>query len=163
MKASERFYITKSVEETRRIGQEMGKRLIPGSVLLLSGDLGSGKTVFVQGLARGMNVPPDCYVNSPTYALINEYPARLPFFHADLFRLEADADLEDIGLLELFTTPNVVAIEWPDRLHSSEIPENYCNIFFTEKSEYIRTLQIIAYGLKMIDLIEGMPEIAGSL
>ncbi len=161
MKTLELTYTTHSTEMTRRLGYEVGKRVFPGSYLLLSGDLGSGKTVFVQGLGKGLQVPPDCYINSPTYTLINEYPARLPFFHIDLFRLEGGTDLEDIGILELFASPNVVAVEWPERLHPSEVPPDHCKLQFKIKNECLRTIHIIACGLNMIDLIKDMPLLSG--
>jgi len=153
----ERLYTTNSAKNTRQLGKEMGMRLIPGSIILLSGDVGSGKTVFVQGLANGMGVSPEYYITSPTYTLINEYPARFPFFHVDLFRLKESTDLEDIGLIEYFNPPNVVAIEWPERLHPSELTKNYCQIKLIVKEEFIRTIHIIACGHRMIDLIKEMP------
>ena len=161
METFERIFTTHSPDMTRRLGQKMGKNLFPGSILFLSGDLGSGKTVFVQGLGSGLQVPSDCYINSPTYTLINEYPARLPFFHIDLFRLEGGADLEEIGILELFTSPNVVAVEWPERLHPSEIPSEHCKLRLEAKNEFIRTIHIIACGLRMIDLVKEMPFVGG--
>ena len=153
----DRRYTSNSAEHTYQLGQELGRRLIPGSVILLSGDLGSGKTVFVQGMARGMEVPKNYYITSPTYTLINEYPARLPFFHVDLFRLETTVDLEDIGLLEYLDPPNVMAIEWAERLEASELPSEHCKIRFIIEAECIRTIQIIACGLQMIDLLKDMP------
>jgi len=77
----------------------------------LTGDLGSGKTSFVQGLARGLEVPNDYYITSPSYTLINEYPGRHPFFHVDLYRLEDPVDFEDIGLYDILDVNFVVAIE----------------------------------------------------
>lgn len=157
MKTLERSYTTNSAEETRQLGRTLGTKIKTGAILLLSGNLGSGKTVFVQGLADGMETPPDCYVTSPTYAIINEYPAKLPFFHVDLFRLNDGNDLEDIGLMELLSASNVVAIEWPERLHPSELPSEYCKIEIESENQSIRTIRIIAYGLRMIDLIKEMP------
>lgn len=153
----DRCYTTNSPEDTYQLGKELGLRLTPGSMILLSGDLGSGKTVFVQGMASGMEVPKNYYITSPTYTLINEYPARLPFFHVDLFRLETNVDLEDIGLLEYLNPPNVMAIEWAERLKPSELPSEYCQIRFVIEAECTRTIQIIAYGLQMIDLLKDMP------
>lgn len=157
----ERLYTTNSAKNTRQLGKAIGMRLVPGSVILLSGNMGSGKTVLVQGLADGMGVSPEFYITSPTYTLINEYPARFPFFHADLFRLKESTDLEDIGLIEYFNPPNVVAIEWPEKLHPSELPADYCQITLTVKEEFIRTIHIIAYGHRMIDLIKEMPFTGG--
>jgi tRNA threonylcarbamoyladenosine biosynthesis protein TsaE len=162
MKIYKRSFTTQSSDETQVLGQELATGLSTGATILLSGDLGSGKTVFVQGMAKAMAVPPDCYVTSPTYTLINEYPARLPFFHIDLFRLEPGSDLEEIGLLDLFSPLNVVVVEWPERLHESELPGEKCEIRLSTKSEFVRTIHIIAYGLKMIDLVKGMSFTGGN-
>lgn len=105
-----------SENETRRLGAKLGAWLTPGTLLLLEGDLGCGKTVFVQGLAKGLAVPETVYVTSPTYTLINAYPARLPFYHADLYRLGPEAELEEIGLVDLMVDENIVAVEWGGHL-----------------------------------------------
>lgn len=107
---------SRSVEETRHIGQMIGEMADSGVLIALKGDLGSGKTALVQGLARGLKVPETVYVTSPSYTLINEYPGRLPLFHIDLYRL-SDLDFEDIGLYDILDTPAaVIAIEWAERL-----------------------------------------------
>ena len=105
---------TASPEETQKIAAKLGEKLKPGDVVLLFGDLGAGKTTFVQGLARGLGVPEDYYVQSPTFALINEYPGRVPLYHVDLYRL-APEDVYDLGLEEL-VEKGVVVIEWSERL-----------------------------------------------
>ena len=97
------------------MASELTSVLEPGDVLLLSGDLGAGKTTFVRGLADGLGIPPG-EVSSPTFTLIHEYRGgRLPLFHADLYRLTAAAT-EDIGLEEMGANEGVLAIEWPERL-----------------------------------------------
>jgi tRNA threonylcarbamoyladenosine biosynthesis protein TsaE len=107
--------ITTSEENTRAVARSLARVLAPGDVLLLSGDLGAGKTVFVRGLADGLGVDP-AEVSSPTFALVHEYRGgRLPFFHADLYRLERTA-AEDIGLEEMGAEGGVLALEWPERL-----------------------------------------------
>jgi tRNA threonylcarbamoyladenosine biosynthesis protein TsaE len=93
----------------------MALRLEAGAVVLLSGDLGAGKTVFVRGLAAGLGIDPD-EVTSPTFTLIQEYNGgRLPLYHVDLYRLQP-AEVEGLGLDELTCQGGVTAIEWPDRL-----------------------------------------------
>jgi tRNA threonylcarbamoyladenosine biosynthesis protein TsaE len=107
---------TYSAEETKLAGRELGKNLQPGTIISIKGELGSGKTVFVQGLALGLGVPESIYVTSPSYTLINEYPGRCPLFHADFYRLDATSDFYDLGLEDILEENVVVAIEWPDRL-----------------------------------------------
>ena len=112
-----RDYVTETVEETFNVGQEIGRRLKGGEVLLLFGPLGAGKTQFVRGLADGISFDPD-EVTSPSYALINEYQGRMTLYHVDLYRLNA-VDLPDLGLEELYGGRNVVAIEWAERLEEA--------------------------------------------
>lgn len=107
---------TTSAAETRRLGEALGRSISSPLVIALYGDLGSGKTVFAQGLARGLGVPGDYYVTSPSYTLINEYPGRLTLYHADLYRLAGSVDLEDLELPDLVNGRGVVAIEWADRI-----------------------------------------------
>ncbi len=108
---------TRSLAETHRLAQKIGAEIPEGTVIALTGDLGAGKTSFVQGLARGLGIPDDCCITSPTYTLINEYPGGpCPLFHADLYRLDADSDFEEIGLYDILHGKNVTAVEWADRL-----------------------------------------------
>jgi tRNA threonylcarbamoyladenosine biosynthesis protein TsaE len=116
---------------TQMLGIEMGKSLTAGSVLLLTGDLGSGKTTLVQGLAQGMGI--DDSIVSPTFTIINEYSGdRLPLYHLDLYRL-TPAEVDDLQLesywLGLETELGIVAIEWAERL--SHLPSNYIQIELT--------------------------------
>jgi tRNA threonylcarbamoyladenosine biosynthesis protein TsaE len=110
--------ITHSEEETQNVARELAGALKAGDVLLLSGELGSGKTTFVRGLAQGLGVNPDD-VSSPTFTIVHEYRGgRLTLYHADLYRLEKAAT-DDLGLEELGVHDGVLAIEWPDRLTHS--------------------------------------------
>ena len=104
-----------SEDETIVIARELAATLQPGAVLLLSGQLGAGKTAFVRGLAAGLGIDPDD-VSSPTFTLVHEYRGgRLALYHADLYRLEKTTT-EDLGLEEKGVAEGVLAIEWPDRL-----------------------------------------------
>jgi tRNA threonylcarbamoyladenosine biosynthesis protein TsaE len=104
-----------SEADTRAIAARLAGTLQPGSVLLLSGDLGAGKTAFVRGVAEGLAIDPDA-VTSPTFTLVHEYRGgRLPLVHVDLYRLDS-ADLDEIGLDAELAARGVVAIEWPERL-----------------------------------------------
>jgi tRNA threonylcarbamoyladenosine biosynthesis protein TsaE len=108
-------YTTHSEEETQNLAGQLASTLAAGDVLLLSGNLGAGKTAFVRGLAEGLGIDPE-EVSSPTFTLIHEYRGgRLALYHADLYRLERAAT-EDIGLEETGVSDGVLTIEWPDRL-----------------------------------------------
>jgi len=96
------------------LGERLGRALRAGDVVALVGPLGAGKTTFVQGLARGLDVPPDRHVASPTFALVNEHPGRVPLVHADLYRIEDARELTELGLVDAFDRA-AVAIEWLDR------------------------------------------------
>ena len=106
---------TASEAETRALAARLAATLPAGSVLLLSGDLGAGKTAFVRGLAEGLGLDAE-EVTSPTFTLVHEYRGgRLPLVHVDLYRLDA-ADLDEIGLDPDLAAAGIVAVEWPERL-----------------------------------------------
>jgi tRNA threonylcarbamoyladenosine biosynthesis protein TsaE len=123
MKCATLTIITRSVEETRALGEKLGSVLTSGIMIRLIGDLGTGKTAFVQGLAKGLEVSEKYYITSPTYTLINEYPGRLPLFHADLYRLENQEDFETIDLFDCKREDVVFAVEWADKVDQREFSE----------------------------------------
>lgn len=145
--------ISRSPADTQSLGRRIGAALSTGMLLTLTGDLGSGKTAFVQGLARGLNVPDEYYITSPTYTIINEYPGRLPLFHIDLYRMSGGESLDDIGLYDIFHPEHVIAIEWP-ALIASELPEDHLALKFEIIDDEKRNISICAYGLKAQDVIE---------
>lgn len=104
-----------SEADTRAVAGALATTLTPGAVVLLSGDLGAGKTAFVRGLAEGLGLDPD-EVTSPTFTLVHEYRGgRLPLIHVDLYRLDR-SDLDEIGLDQDLAAQGVVAVEWSERL-----------------------------------------------
>jgi tRNA threonylcarbamoyladenosine biosynthesis protein TsaE len=130
---------TRSEAETIAVGRQLGKGLDAGAVVLLSGDLGSGKTAFVRGLAEGLGID-STQVTSPTFTLIQEYHGgRLPLYHADLYRL-TPREVEDIGLEELANGGGVTAIEWPDRLPMRF--EHPVFVHIDHRSKDVRTIAI---------------------
>lgn len=104
---------TSSPEETEALGEELGARLRIGDLVLLSGELGAGKTTFVRGVARG--VGSEAPVASPTFQLVRVYPGRLQLAHVDLYRIGSEVELRDLGLEELLDG-GVVIVEWGERL-----------------------------------------------
>jgi tRNA threonylcarbamoyladenosine biosynthesis protein TsaE len=129
-----------SEQETRSIASALGRDLAMGTVLLLSGDLGAGKTAFVRGLAEGLGIDPD-EVTSPTFTIVHEYRGgRLPLVHVDLYRLDR-ADLDEIGLDQDLAATGIVAVEWSERL-SRRIPDaTMVNI--TDRGGDSRDIEII--------------------
>lgn len=107
---------TKSAEETRAAARSLKPLLKPGMVLALHGDLGTGKTCFVQGLAEALGCA--AAVTSPTFTLLNEYPGEIPLYHADLYRLDDAREIERAGLLDSAGDDGVLAIEWAERAAS---------------------------------------------
>jgi tRNA threonylcarbamoyladenosine biosynthesis protein TsaE len=114
-------------------------------IFALIGYLGSGKTMFVQGLARGLDVPNKYYVTSPSFTLINEYPGRWPLRHIDLYRLDADLDPDDLGLTDILRGEGVAAIEWADKLPGHAVFDRLEIRFEIEKGDR-RSLRFLAYG-----------------
>lgn len=109
-------FLSKSDEETRELGRAFAKDLKIPTVFLLKGDLGSGKTTFVQGLAQGLGIKQR--VISPTFIFIRKYKG--PFYHVDLYRIKDAKDVENIGLLEILEDKNsIVAVEWAEKLRKS--------------------------------------------
>jgi len=144
---------TRSAGETQKLGQKLGKNIQPGTVLALYGDLGSGKTVFVQGLGAGLNVPEDYYITSPTYTLINEYPGRIKLLHVDLYRIDNPGKVEDTGLDDVFENDVVAAIEWADRL-GDDLPKDHIKIQFEIHGTESRKIKFSAYGQRGVNLLK---------
>lgn len=150
--------LSRSPDETHDLGREIGLRVRPGTIIALYGDLGSGKTAFVQGLARGLGVPEEYYVTSPTYTLINEYPGRCPLYHIDLYRLDAAADFEDIGLDDALYGDGVSAIEWAERFHAGALLE-YLAVHLETAGENRREIRLVAHGLEIVNLVSDLEKV----
>ena len=103
-----------SAEETRAVRQRLGEGLGPGAVVACVGELGAGKTCFLQGLARGLGVTGA--VTSPTFVLVNQYRGRLPVYHLDAYRTDSLAELIDLGIEEMLHGDGVTLVEWADKL-----------------------------------------------
>jgi tRNA threonylcarbamoyladenosine biosynthesis protein TsaE len=147
--------LSHSLEETRSLGRNIGVRLKNPMVLTLTGDLGSGKTAFVQGLARGLEVPVEYYITSPTFTLVNEYPGRLRLFHVDLYRLDHYSDMEEIGLDEILQADGVIAVEWAEKLPEDLLAERLA-VHFDTSGDEDRSIALTAYGQQAVDLINAL-------
>lgn len=134
-----------SPEGTQSLAERLGQLLQPGDVVALIGELGSGKTLFSQGLARGLGVPKNFYITSPTFAIINEYPGRVPFYHLDLYRVNLRAELSELGLEEILYGRGAVAIEWAERL-GKDLPAERLEVHLTFQGEVERNIAFSAFG-----------------
>ena len=139
-----------SAEETRRLGERLGRLLRAGDVVLLSGELGAGKTVFVQGLARGLGF--DGSVSSKSFVLLGEYSGRVTLYHADLYRLEAPDEVEELALDEV-SADGVLVVEWPERAGNGMLPEESLRIDFEVTGEETRAMRVGGRGERAIELM----------
>ena len=110
-------FVTHSREETESVGARLADALTEGRVVAFTGDLGAGKTAFTRGLARGLGCTGR--VTSPTFTVVNEYEGRLPLFHFDLYRLEGEDALYDIGWEDYLDRGGVCAVEWSERAEAA--------------------------------------------
>jgi tRNA threonylcarbamoyladenosine biosynthesis protein TsaE len=111
---SRQTLVSRDPAETQAIGERLGARLTPGAVIACTGELGAGKTCFLQGLARGLGVTAG--VTSPTFVLVNHYRGRMPIYHLDAYRTGSLTELVDLGLEEMLHGDGVTVIEWADKL-----------------------------------------------
>ena len=125
--------ISQSPEETFELGKKLGEGILPGSVLTLVGDLGVGKTVFTQGLARGLGITDT--VNSPTFTIVQIYEeGRLPLYHLDVYRIGDISEMDEIGYEDYFYGDGVCLIEWANLIEEI-LPEQYVEIRIEKKLE----------------------------
>ncbi len=135
--------LTLSEKETQDFGKKLGKLLRPGDLILLYGDLGSGKTTFVKGIAEGIEVNPEVYITSPTFSLVNIYEGKYTLYHIDLYRISFEEAVE-LGIWE-FLSDGIVVIEWADKLE--EIPkEDFLEVVFEFLEDSKRKVVITGYG-----------------
>jgi tRNA threonylcarbamoyladenosine biosynthesis protein TsaE len=111
-----REIITRSSEETIQLGRELGAQLKPPVLILLSGELGAGKTTLTKGVVSGVGAAREDEVTSPTFTLVHKYEHGARVYHVDLYRIGDFHDLETLGLEDVLAEPGVVIVEWPDKL-----------------------------------------------
>ncbi len=130
--------VSRSPEETEKLGEEFGKEITADTVIALKGGMGMGKTCFVRGLAKGLGFAGETY--SPTFAIVNEYiGGRLPLYHFDMYRVESFEDLYSTGFFDYLETGAVLAIEWSENI-AAALPENTVEIEFERISDTERKI-----------------------
>ncbi len=149
--------ISKSVNQTLKIGRLIAKNLTAGDIVCLIGDLGTGKTVLTKGIAQGLGIKKN-EITSPTFVLIHQYNnTHLPFYHFDLYRLKSPKDILDLGYQEYFYSQGITVIEWADRLKYLK-PCEFLKINLLVKNENSRLLKFEAEGRHYKELLRKIHE-----
>lgn len=133
---------TYNESETQALAKRLAERLKPGDVILYTGDLGAGKTAFTKGLADFFGSTEQ--VTSPTFALVNEYPGRVPIFHFDLYRISGFDDLYAIGFFDYLDRGGILAVEWSENVPELETElENVVKIGIEKLGENEREITVL--------------------
>lgn len=133
-----------NLEDTKSIGKIIAKNLQKGTVLCLDGDLGAGKTTLTQFIAKEFGI--DEYITSPTFTIIKEYEGTLPFYHMDVYRIDSEDDMYDLGYEEYIYSEGVSIIEWSQKI-SNMLPANRINIYIQRTdNENMRVFSIEGQG-----------------
>ena len=135
-----RTLVTRSEDETRLLGQDLSRSLLAGDVILLTGDLGMGKTVFARGIAQSLGVPED-EVRSPSFTLVNRYRGRVTLYHIDLYRIDRPEDLDELGLDEILGGDGIAVVEWAERLGPYR-PERVVSVRLVDRGGDVREISI---------------------
>ena len=135
--------ITKSPEETKNLGKDVSKLVKTGDILAFYGELGAGKTCFIQGISLGLEVKD--YVTSPSFTIINEYQGKVPIYHFDLFRLNNVEEILELGYEEYFYGEGLTVIEWAEKIEQL-LPKEHLKIDIKFKYRYERTISFISQG-----------------
>lgn len=155
---------SRSPEETRILGAALAPVLVPGDVISLSGDLGAGKTLFVQGLARALGV--EAHVTSPTFTIIHEYRGRYPIVHLDIYRLDSFQEVLDLGYEELLDPEAVLVVEWGDAV-APLLPRRYLSVEILrgepDEDEDLRIVNFRPTGPEWAAKLEAMRDLAETL
>ncbi len=138
--ANEIQIVSHSSEQTLALAARLAESFKPGDVLILTGPLGAGKSVFVRGMAIGMGIDPNL-VTSPTFTFVNEYPGQKPLFHFDLYRLKSSSELVEIGWDDYLLRQGVVAVEWGEKA-GEMLPSRHYQIDFAILDEQERSIDI---------------------
>ena len=143
-----------SVEQTDALGRRLGALLRPGDLVLLLGDLGSGKTHLAKGIVAGLGSSE--LVTSPSFVLVNEYRAQgTTIYHADLYRIESPDELLGIGLEEAWSGPNISLVEWADRA-GARLPAEHLAVHLRHLDETTREIELVAHGRRYEEIVEGV-------
>lgn len=141
-------FISQNEQETRNTAKRIGERLKPGDVILFTGEMGAGKTAFTKGLAEYFGT--DEEVSSPTFALVHEYPGKIPIFHFDLYRIFGYDDLYAVGFFDYLDRGGIIVVEWSENVPELETElENVIKIDIRKLSENEREISVSGKGFQL--------------
>ena len=146
------------LEATEAFGRRLGALLFPGAVVALVGQLGAGKTHLTRAVAEGLGVKNPAAVNSPTFVLIQEYPARLPIYHFDAYRLSGAREFAELGADEYFRGEGVCLVEWADKVEQT-LPAEYLRIEIEVVDANRRRFTLTATGARYERLVSELREV----
>jgi tRNA threonylcarbamoyladenosine biosynthesis protein TsaE len=149
------LYHSTSPEQTRALGEAVGRLADAGDLIALTGELGAGKTLFVGGLARGLGVDPATYVSSPTFTIMHRYCGRLPLYHIDLYRIETPEAFASLGLDEYLARDGVAAIEWAEHGWGC-LPKERLTFRLRYTGSDTRTIEIVPEGDRYVRLVQAL-------
>ncbi|MGA2330691.1 MAG: tRNA (adenosine(37)-N6)-threonylcarbamoyltransferase complex ATPase subunit type 1 TsaE [Syntrophales bacterium] len=144
---------SRSPEETFLIGKIIGRNLMEKDVVALVGDLGAGKTCLTHGIARGLGVPDEYQITSPSFTLINEYQGRIMLYHFDLYRLSRASEMEDMGYEEYFFGQGVSVVEWADKVEGI-LPDETLFVLINYADENERNIIISGQDKKIAIILQ---------
>jgi tRNA threonylcarbamoyladenosine biosynthesis protein TsaE len=142
-----------TLEATERLGRWLGEQFFAGAVVALVGPLGAGKTHLVRAIARGLGITDERLVSSPTFVLLQEYPARLPIYHFDTYRLAGEQAFRDLGVGEYFEGEGVCLVEWADRVPAC-LPREHLRVVLSITGETARRACLEGVGERYREMVE---------
>ncbi|HER23978.1 MAG TPA: tRNA (adenosine(37)-N6)-threonylcarbamoyltransferase complex ATPase subunit type 1 TsaE [Candidatus Atribacteria bacterium] len=143
--------ITKSPEETKKIGKKVGKLAKPGDLIAFYGELGAGKTCFIQGISQGLKVQE--YVTSPSFNIINEYKGKIPIFHFDFYRIDKEEEILGLNYEEYFYGEGLTVVEWSEKVEQF-LPQEHLKIDIKFKDRSQRLISFEPRGGRFNNFIE---------
>ena len=145
--------LSDSPDSTEALAGKLSQLLQPGDFISLHGELGTGKTKFASGIAKGLGVDPSKPITSPTYTLLNIYEGRIPLYHFDLYRLSGDDDVAALGFSEYFYGNGISLVEWAERLHD-ELPQSRLDIYLRYVDDGSRDIELISTSPRFDRILE---------
>ncbi len=147
------LYVSTTPDETRALAEAMGRHVRPGDLIALIGELGSGKTLFVGGLAQGLGVDPAVHVSSPTFTIMHRYRGRVPLYHIDLYRIDTPEAFATLGLEEYLEGDGVAAVEWAEH-GEAMLPRERLTVHLRQTGSEAREIELVPVGDRYQRLVQ---------